>query len=105
MVQIRVMSDDFGSASRVLEVLLPLLEASPDLVVGDTTELSHRGGGRRVVFDLSPTRPGPVGDGPTADGGTVDWEVRVEWADRPPRSRPRSRVGAGQRALPPGSSR
>lgn len=66
MVQIRVMSDDGQAVEDVLQTAHRWLSACPDLVVGDPTRLSHRGGGGRVVFELMLARPG----------------VRVESAER-----------------------
>ncbi|MFD8705913.1 hypothetical protein ACFV1W_25460 [Kitasatospora sp. NPDC059648] len=94
------MGDSSERVHRVLEVLLPVLRTHPDLVVGDTTVLHHRGGGARIVFDLS------LADGEAAAGdGPAEGWVRVEREDRPRRAGTRSRLGAGRRALPPGSSR
>lgn len=82
MVQIRVMSDDGQAVEDVLQTAHRWLSACPDLVVGDPTRLSHRGGGGRVVFEVMLVRPA----------------VRVEHAERvdPPAGGPPVR-----RALPP----
>jgi hypothetical protein len=74
MVQIRVMADDAAAVADILERMLPLLQASPYLVVGDRKELSMGGPGRRVVFELIPADP-PV-------------TVGTERIDQPPARRP-----------------
>ncbi|MFF1284319.1 hypothetical protein ACFVY4_26705 [Streptomyces sp. NPDC058299] len=60
MAQIRVMGDDADEVTRVLEALLPLVNACTALVAGQPVELSKRGPGLRVVFELLPAGPGPV---------------------------------------------
>lgn len=60
MAQVRVMGSDADEVAAVLEVLLPLVQASTALVAGSPTELGMRGPGRRVVFELLPAGPGPV---------------------------------------------
>lgn len=60
MAQIRVMADDPDEVAAVLEVLLPLVQASTALVASAPRELSMRGPGRRVVFELLPAPAGPV---------------------------------------------
>jgi len=69
MAQVRVMGDDADEVAAVLEMLLPLVRACTGLVAGSPTELTKRGPGRRVVFELLPTAMGPV---------------TVERADAPP---------------------
>ncbi|MFI9366074.1 hypothetical protein ACIG5E_34240 [Kitasatospora sp. NPDC053057] len=101
MVQVRLMGDDSGRVDRVLELMLQALRACPDLVVGDTTRLGHRGGGGRLVFDVSLSAGSTTGSSTTGGPGPV-W-VRAERTDRPRATRPR--VGSGRRALPPGGSR
>ncbi|MEU4229522.1 hypothetical protein AB0F17_34940 [Nonomuraea sp. NPDC026600] len=58
MTQFRAMDDNAAEADEVLAIAIPWLRACPDLVVGSTTQLSHRGNGRRVVFEvlLAPDR-------------------------------------------------
>ncbi|MFJ2193134.1 hypothetical protein ACIOJE_35195 [Kitasatospora sp. NPDC087861] len=100
MVQIRATGQDAERVVRVLELLLPLIESSPDLRAGDVTE---RGGGGRFIFDLAPVDDVAGGAGSSA-GRTV--RVEAERADRPRRpARARRDVGGGQRALPPGGFR
>ena len=57
MAQVRLMGDDAEEVGAVLEMLL---RACTGLVVGHSTELSKRGPGRRIVFELLPTGPGTV---------------------------------------------
>ncbi|MER6365829.1 hypothetical protein [Kitasatospora sp. NPDC001527] len=106
MVQVRVMGDDAARVRDVLAVLLPYLERCPDLVLGDTTELGHRGGGGRVVFDLSLPRSaaGSTTAGSPADDPPGSVWVRSERADRAARPA-RQGLGGRRRALPPGGSR
>ncbi|MGW4087068.1 hypothetical protein ACWEGS_28950 [Streptomyces sp. NPDC004822] len=52
MAQVRVMSDDDGEVSDLLDVLMPLLRAHPAFVPSGTRALSKRGTGERVVFEL-----------------------------------------------------
>lgn len=85
MVQIRVMTDDRERGERVVEILLPLLQACTALQAGEPTRLTHRGGGLRLVLDVQPN-----------EGGT---SVRVDRADTPVRP---ERRGRRRRALPPG---
>jgi hypothetical protein len=75
MAQVRLMSDDDGEVSKVLDALMPLLRAHPAFVVSGTRALGKRGPGERVTFELLLT------DG--ADGP----EVTVERADSPPPAR------------------
>lgn len=86
MVQIRVMTDDRERGERVVEILLPLLQACAALQAGEPTRLTHRGGGLRLVLDVQPD-----------EGAT---SVRVDRADAPARS---ERTARRRRALPPGS--
>ncbi|MCF3177267.1 MULTISPECIES: hypothetical protein [Streptomyces] len=86
MVQIRVMTDDRERGERVVEILLPLLQACTALQAGEPTRLTHRGGGLRLVLDVQPD------EGPTS--------VRVDRADVPARP---ERTARRRRALPPGS--
>ncbi|MEU7095906.1 hypothetical protein [Kitasatospora aureofaciens] len=95
------MGDDSERVRQVLELMLPLLQSCPDLVVGDTTQLSHRTGGGRVVFDVSLSAGATTGSSTAGGPGSV-W-VRAERTDRPRAAR--SRVGSGRRALPSGGSR
>ncbi|MFE7194460.1 hypothetical protein [Kitasatospora sp. NPDC057541] len=99
------MGDDAARVRDVLAVLLPYLEQCPDLVVGDTTELGHRGGGGRVVFDLSLPRSAAA----STAGGSADDPPGPVWAcsERADRSARPGRQGLndGRRALPPGGSR
>ncbi|MFJ4343568.1 hypothetical protein [Streptomyces sp. NPDC088915] len=84
MVQIRVMTDDRERGERVVEILLPLLEACTALQAGEPTRLTHRGGGLRLVLDVQPAE------------GVTGVRVEREGAPaRPPRA-PR------RRALPRG---
>lgn len=53
MPQLRLMGDDPDSVDRVLAVLLPLMRAHPQLQVGEPARLRHRGGGGRVVVDVT----------------------------------------------------
>ncbi|WP_327436496.1 hypothetical protein OG279_37955 (plasmid) [Streptomyces sp. NBC_01201] len=71
MVQIRVMTDDRERGERVVEILLPLLQACTALQAGEPTRLTHRGGGLRLVLDVQPD------EAPTS--------VRVDRADVPAR--------------------
>lgn len=59
MAQVRVMGDE-DEVAAVLEVLLPFVQASTAVVASAPRELSMRGPGRRVVFELLPAAPGPV---------------------------------------------
>ncbi|WP_341485509.1 hypothetical protein WJ438_40640 (plasmid) [Streptomyces sp. GD-15H] len=86
MVQIRVMTDDRERGERVVEILLPLLQACTALQAGEPTRLSHRGGGLRLVLDVQPTE-GPAG-------------VRLEREDTPARP---PRAPGRRRALPRGT--
>ncbi|MDF5759122.1 hypothetical protein [Spongiactinospora sp. TRM90649] len=96
MPQLRLMGDDPEHVEQVLAILLPLLTGDPRLIVGDPARLRHRGGGGRIVIDVSAahrTRPeGPI-------------RVRAERVDdRPapgPAARPRTRRGPTPPALPP----
>lgn len=85
MVQIRVMTDDRERGERVVEILLPLLQACTALQAGEPTRLTHRRGGLRLVLDVQPNE------------GTTS--VRVDRADTPVRS---ERTARRRRALPPG---
>ena len=70
MAQVRVMSDDDGEVTALLETLMPLLRAHPAFLASGTRELSKRGPGERVVFELLlADRQGP--------------QVTVERTDRP----------------------
>ncbi|AXI91345.1 hypothetical protein SAM9427_36885 (plasmid) [Streptomyces sp. ETH9427] len=51
---------DENEVAAVLEMLLPFVQASTALVASAPRELSMRGPGRRVVFELLPAAPGPV---------------------------------------------
>ncbi len=86
MVQIRVMTDDRERGERVVEILLPLLQACAALQAGEPTRLTHRGGGLRLVLDVQPD------EGPAS--------VRVDRADVPARP---ERTARRRRAFPPGS--
>ncbi|MGW7222441.1 hypothetical protein [Streptomyces sp. NPDC054826] len=85
MVQIRVMTDDRERGERVVEILLPLLQACTALQAGEPTRLTHRGGGLRLVLDVQPN-----------EGAT---SVRVDRVDTPVRP---ERTARRRRALPPG---
>lgn len=74
MAQVRVMSDDDGEVTALLDVLMPLLRAHPAFVASGTRELSKRGPGERVVFELL-----------LAD--QEGHQVTVERTDRPGRDR------------------
>ncbi|SEE85401.1 hypothetical protein SAMN05216483_6802 [Streptomyces sp. 2131.1] len=78
MAQIRVMSDDEGEVTALLETLMPLLRAHPAFVASGTRVLGKRGPGERVVFELL-----------LAD--QQDPQVTVERTDRP---------APGRRGLP-----
>jgi len=60
MAQVRVMGSDPNEVTAVLDVLLPLLNASTALVVGSPTELKMRGPGLRVALDVLPAPAAPV---------------------------------------------
>jgi hypothetical protein len=92
MPQVRVMGDDPEHVCVVVGLLLALIDASPALTAGDPTRLRHRGGGGRVVFDVSATTRRTNTD-PLAT------RVRAERVDDPPAPRPRRT--AQRRALPP----
>ncbi|MEU6593272.1 hypothetical protein ABZ923_29285 [Streptomyces sp. NPDC046881] len=83
MVQIRVMTDDRERGERVVDILLPLLQACTALRAGEPTRLSHRGGGLRLVLDVQPT------EGPAS--------VRLDRDDTPARTSP---TPGRRRALP-----
>jgi hypothetical protein len=90
MPQVRVMGDDGEHVDRVVILLRALIAGTPSLVAGDLTRLPHRGGGGRIVFDVSAAEwPASLGD---AD------EVRVERVETGPAQRPRA--GRTPRALP-----
>jgi hypothetical protein len=89
MPQVRIMGDNRANVERVVELLLGLIADSPDLFAGDPTDLGHRGGGARIVFDVS-ARPGEP-------GGRE--RVRAERVDTTPDRRPSRR--RSPRALPP----
>ena len=74
MLQLRIMGDDPAHVDRVLEVLLRLMADSDELQVGEPVRLRHRGGGGRVVVDVSAVRPGPI-------------RVEAERVDDPPPGR------------------
>ncbi|MCG8971797.1 hypothetical protein [Streptomyces sp. CL12-4] len=78
MAQVRVMSDDDGEVTALLDVLMPLLRAHPAFVPSGTRALSKRGTGERVVFELLLV-------------GQEGLHVTVERTDRP---------DPGRRALP-----
>ncbi|MBX9399369.1 hypothetical protein K4749_38930 [Streptomyces sp. TRM72054] len=78
------MTDDRERGERVVEILVPLLQACTALQAGEPTRLTHRGGGLRLVLDVQPN------EGPTS--------VRLEREDTPPRT---SRAPGRRRALPP----
>ncbi|MFD9948822.1 hypothetical protein ACFWYW_46775 [Nonomuraea sp. NPDC059023] len=92
MVQFRAMADDGQAVQDVLAAVIPWLRACPDLIISDTRELGHRGGGSRVVFEVLLARP-------------ADAPVRATAERVTPRSPARSpgRRGAGgrRRALDP----
>ncbi|NUR01389.1 MAG: hypothetical protein HOY79_34140 [Streptomyces sp.] len=73
------MSSDPDEVTAVLDVLLPLLNASTALVAGAPNELGMRGPGRRVVFEVLPAPATPV---------TVE-------QDGPPVRTPRGRLPKG----------
>ncbi|GAA0949150.1 hypothetical protein [Nonomuraea longicatena] len=92
MPQVRVIGDDPDHVDQVVTLILALINASPHLIAGDPTRLRHRGGGGRVVFDVTVTdrrtTPEPA---PT--------RVHAERVDNLPT--PRSRRTPPRRALPP----
>jgi len=89
MLQLRLMGDDPDHVDEVLQILLPLLRSCPDLQVGDETRLRHRGGGGRVVVDV------------TAAARRTRGRVRVT-AERVDAQPPRRGAADGRRVLPPG---
>ncbi|MEV0822541.1 hypothetical protein [Nonomuraea rubra] len=89
MPQVRIMGDNAANVQRVAELLLDLIAGSPELHAGDPTDLGHRGGGARIVFDVS-ARPREAGGRERVQAERV--ETTPARRPRPPRS---------PRALPP----
>lgn len=90
MPQIRVMDDDLGLATEVVDRLVQLLTRTDSgLRAGSVTRLRHRSGGGRFVLDVMPD-----------DSGREEhWEpirVQAERVDRDGASR------CTPRGLPPG---
>ncbi|MFF2751099.1 hypothetical protein ACFVVA_36885 [Kitasatospora sp. NPDC058048] len=71
------MCDSAERVERVLALVLPALQACPDLVVSGATWLTHRGGGGRAVLDVSPVAGRVVG----GSAGAVDLVARGARAD------------------------
>ncbi|MER6685960.1 hypothetical protein [Streptomyces olivaceoviridis] len=79
------MTDDRKRGGRVVEILLPLLQACTALETGEPTRLTYRGGGLRQVLGVQPDEAAT--------------SVRVDLADTPVRP---ERTTRRCRALPPG---
>lgn len=88
MVQVRIMSSDEGLVRKVAKLLLPAIEASPDLHVGEPREASTRGPGLRIFLEVIPAQP-----------STDPIRVHADRADRQPA--PARRPVTRPRALPP----
>lgn len=96
MVQMRLMHDDPDRVREVAELLLPLMRASGLLHVGDETELpNRRGGGLRIVVEVTPAGPAVRVRADVGDASTSP----------PPRTRRGPGLSAGGRALPPARGR
>uniref|UniRef100_UPI003F4985AE hypothetical protein n=1 Tax=Streptomyces sp. CA-136453 TaxID=3240050 RepID=UPI003F4985AE len=90
MTSIRLMDSDPGRAKRTAAAVRRALEASPEVVVSNVSEVpNRRDGGARVFMEVLLLEP-------SAARSNEDQEVTVERGDAGPR---RGRRGA----LPPGS--